>query len=169
MPSFENLVALANYEERLKGAKKIVWRDRGELPVEIHDLWECLKHATRGGLSEFKPPTFHRASKSYDNSFRSCHSRVCDSCGCKSDLVIDKAKTNQAVRFRALRADTRIVRVIADRSFREYRFAAIRHAMLGEDCFRFAAMLGVWSVLISLSHELKTHNKAPLCLSTSTS
>ena len=54
MPSFENLVALANYEERLKGARKIVWRDRGELPVEIHDLWECLKHATRGGLSECK-------------------------------------------------------------------------------------------------------------------
>ena len=53
IPSFENLVALANYEERLKGARKIVWRDRGELPVEIHDLWECLKHSTRGGLSEF--------------------------------------------------------------------------------------------------------------------
>jgi len=54
MPSFENLVALANYEERLKGAKKIVWRDRGELPVEIRDLWECLKHASVGGLSEFE-------------------------------------------------------------------------------------------------------------------
>ena len=54
MPSFENLVALANYEERLKGAKKIVWRDRGELPVEIRDLWECLKHSTKGGLSKVK-------------------------------------------------------------------------------------------------------------------
>lgn len=53
MPSFENLVALANYEERLKEAKKIVWRDRGELPAEIRDPWECFKHATRGGLSEF--------------------------------------------------------------------------------------------------------------------
>ena len=50
--SFENLVALANYEERLRDARKIVWRDRGELPVEIHDLWECFKHAARGGLSE---------------------------------------------------------------------------------------------------------------------
>lgn len=56
LPSFENLVALANYEERLKDARKIVWRDRGELPVEIHNLWECLKHATRGGLREFKLP-----------------------------------------------------------------------------------------------------------------
>jgi hypothetical protein len=54
MPSFENLVALANYEERLKDARKIVWRDRGELPVEIRDLWGCLKHGMRGGLREFK-------------------------------------------------------------------------------------------------------------------
>lgn len=59
MPSFENLVALANYEERLRGAKKIVWRDRGELPVEIHDLWECLKHATRGGISKPKLVASH--------------------------------------------------------------------------------------------------------------
>lgn len=50
--SFENLVALANYEERLRDARKIVWRDRGELPAEIHDLWECFKHAAKGGLSE---------------------------------------------------------------------------------------------------------------------
>jgi len=39
MASFENLVALAITKKHLKEAKKIVWRDRGELPVEIHDLW----------------------------------------------------------------------------------------------------------------------------------
>ena len=50
MASFENLVALANYEERLKEARKIVWRDRGELPVEVADLWECFEHARRGGF-----------------------------------------------------------------------------------------------------------------------
>jgi hypothetical protein len=50
--SFENLVALANYEETLKGARQIVWRDRGELPVQVHDFWECLEHAGRGGISE---------------------------------------------------------------------------------------------------------------------
>ncbi|EED82868.1 predicted protein [Postia placenta Mad-698-R] len=50
MASFENLVALANYEEHLREARKIVWRDRGELPVEIRDLTECLKHAGKGGL-----------------------------------------------------------------------------------------------------------------------
>ncbi|KAH9919707.1 uncharacterized protein B0H18DRAFT_1096075 [Fomitopsis serialis] len=50
MASFENLVALANYEERLREARKIVWRDRGEKPVELHDLWECAEHAGRGGI-----------------------------------------------------------------------------------------------------------------------
>ncbi|KAL6307099.1 hypothetical protein BKA93DRAFT_823559 [Sparassis latifolia] len=50
MASFENLVALANYEERLREARKIVWRDRGEKPVELNDLWDCLEHAGRGGL-----------------------------------------------------------------------------------------------------------------------
>ncbi|OCH90016.1 hypothetical protein OBBRIDRAFT_731675 [Obba rivulosa] len=50
MASFENLVALANYEEALREARKIVWRDRGEKPVEVQDLWECLEHASRGGL-----------------------------------------------------------------------------------------------------------------------
>ncbi|CAL1717475.1 unnamed protein product [Somion occarium] len=49
MASFENLVALANYEEHLKEARKIVWRDRGERPVELEDLWECAEHAGRGG------------------------------------------------------------------------------------------------------------------------
>lgn len=51
MASFENLVALANYEERLREARKIVWRNRGEKPVELHDLWECAEHAGRGGIS----------------------------------------------------------------------------------------------------------------------
>lgn len=50
MQSFENLVALANYEERLREARKIVWRDRGEKPVELTDIWECLEHAGRGGI-----------------------------------------------------------------------------------------------------------------------
>ena len=48
--SFDNLVVLANYEERLREARRMVWRDRGEPAVEVHDLWECLDHGTRGGL-----------------------------------------------------------------------------------------------------------------------
>lgn len=101
IPSFENLVALANYEERLKEARKIVWRDRGELPVEIYDLWECSKHATRGGLRAGTLAFVIRA-------------------GVNLILLLTRLK----------------------RIKREYRFAAIRHALLGEDCFRFAAMLG---------------------------
>jgi hypothetical protein len=50
MASFDNLVVLANYEEHLREARKMVWRDRGEPAVEIHDLWECLEHGVRGGL-----------------------------------------------------------------------------------------------------------------------
>jgi hypothetical protein len=52
MASFENLVALANHQERLREARKIVWRERGEPAVELKDLWECMEHAGRGGLSE---------------------------------------------------------------------------------------------------------------------
>ncbi|KAF8549936.1 hypothetical protein OG21DRAFT_1488152 [Imleria badia] len=48
--SFENLVALANHQERLREARKIIWRDRGEPAVELADVWECIEHAGRGGL-----------------------------------------------------------------------------------------------------------------------
>ncbi|KAF8520730.1 hypothetical protein BU17DRAFT_75560 [Hysterangium stoloniferum] len=48
--SFENLVALANDQERLKDARKMVWRDRGEPAVELATIRECLMHAARGGL-----------------------------------------------------------------------------------------------------------------------
>ncbi|KAG6328872.1 hypothetical protein ID866_10217 [Astraeus odoratus] len=48
--SFENLVALANHQERLREARKIIWRDRGEPVVELDDVWECIEHAGRGGM-----------------------------------------------------------------------------------------------------------------------
>jgi len=50
--SFENLVALANDAERLRDARKMVWRDRGEPAVELKTLEECLRHALRGALSK---------------------------------------------------------------------------------------------------------------------
>ena len=50
MASFDNLVALANHQERLKEARKMVWRDRGEPAVELDDIWDCLEHAGRGGI-----------------------------------------------------------------------------------------------------------------------
>ena len=52
MASFENLVALANHQERLKEAKKLVWRDKGQPIVEIETLQECFTHAMSGGFSE---------------------------------------------------------------------------------------------------------------------
>lgn len=48
--SFDNLIVLANYEECLRDARKMIWRDRGEPAVEVHDLWECLEHGLHGGL-----------------------------------------------------------------------------------------------------------------------
>lgn len=53
MASFENLVAMANHQERLREAKKMVWRDRGQPVVELDTLEACLEHALTGGLSEF--------------------------------------------------------------------------------------------------------------------
>ena len=110
IPSFENLVALANYEERLKGARKIVWRDRGELPVEIHDLWECLKHATRGGLSELSPLVSLRASKPHSNQLRGRLSRLRNPCGSESDLTLDKIKKSPEVRHRSIARCMQIMR-----------------------------------------------------------
>lgn len=52
MASFDNLVALANHQERLKEARKMVWRDRGQPVVELETLKECLEHAATGGFSE---------------------------------------------------------------------------------------------------------------------
>jgi len=50
LASFDNLVVLANYEEHLREARKMVWRERGQPAVEVHDLWECLEHGFRGGV-----------------------------------------------------------------------------------------------------------------------
>jgi hypothetical protein len=50
MTSFENLVVLANYQEAMREARKMVWRDRGEPATELHTLYECLEHAGRGGI-----------------------------------------------------------------------------------------------------------------------
>jgi hypothetical protein len=60
--SFDNLVVLANYEEHLREARRMVWRDRGEPAIDIHDIHECLVHGARGALrvylsSPFLPST----------------------------------------------------------------------------------------------------------------
>ncbi|KAF4619751.1 hypothetical protein D9613_004876 [Agrocybe pediades] len=50
MASFENLVAMANHQERLKEARKMVWRDKGQPVVEVDTLEACLAHAMSGGF-----------------------------------------------------------------------------------------------------------------------
>jgi hypothetical protein len=52
MASFENLVAMANHQERLKEARKMVWRDRGQPVVQVDTLEQCLRHAMAGGFSQ---------------------------------------------------------------------------------------------------------------------
>ena len=52
MASFENLVAMANHQERLKEARKMVWRDKGQPVVAVETLEACLEHALTGGLRE---------------------------------------------------------------------------------------------------------------------
>lgn len=53
MMSFENLVALANHQERLKEARRMVWRDKGQPVVELDTLQQCLTHAMSGAFREF--------------------------------------------------------------------------------------------------------------------
>ncbi|KAF7984719.1 hypothetical protein HWV62_11642 [Athelia sp. TMB] len=50
MASFDNLVALANHQERLREARRILWRDKGEPAVELLDAWDVAAHAGRGAL-----------------------------------------------------------------------------------------------------------------------
>lgn len=54
--SFENLVVLAEDQERWKFAKNVgkqlVWRDVGEAPVLLERFRECAEHAGVGGLRE---------------------------------------------------------------------------------------------------------------------
>lgn len=52
MASFDNLVALANHQERLREARKMVWRDRGDPVVELDNLKDCLRHAAKGSFRE---------------------------------------------------------------------------------------------------------------------
>ncbi|KAF9019287.1 hypothetical protein BDZ89DRAFT_322661 [Hymenopellis radicata] len=106
MASFENLVALANHQERLKEAQKMVWRVRGEPVVELPDLEACLKHASLGG-------------------FRS------------TTLAFNIRAT-----FNLILAFIRIRRVPKNQ-----RLAILGHAIFGSDTWRFAAMLGTFTLV----------------------
>ena len=140
--SFENLVALANDQERLKDARKIVWRDRGEPAVELSTIRQCLEHALRGGS-------------------RKCRNVV--ACAYLNGLTptVLPMKVLGCLRLAFAQALTcsccysayygcpgsSFCTVLLAAVFipcREFRLSLIRHAILGEDSFRFAAMIGMF-------------------------
>ncbi|KAJ7037997.1 hypothetical protein C8F04DRAFT_1035202 [Mycena alexandri] len=50
MMSFENLVSLVSHQERMKYARKALWRDKGQPVVELPTFRACLEHAGYGGM-----------------------------------------------------------------------------------------------------------------------
>lgn len=136
MASFENLVALANHQERLREARKIVWRQRGEPAVELEDLWECMEHAGRGGLSRlpFGPRSIcciYSTCRSCSNRFRATGMRESRASRYKNG---ESTKVSLAPFLKPL--------VDCGESYRYMRLSLIQHAIFGKDSFRFAAMLG---------------------------
>jgi hypothetical protein len=137
--SFDNLVVLANYEEHLREARKMVWRDRGEPAVDIHDIHECLVHGARGALRAF---SFRRPlPKSHPLSLYRCwYHRLCYPFRREPSLTIGTYQEIVQV------CSHPVFRRVASCSNlyppREKRLSLIRHALLGSDSFRAAAMLG---------------------------
>lgn len=146
--SFENLVALANHQERIREARKIIWRDRGEPAVELADVWECIEHAGRGGLRAYHPDPFLLVLTHFSQELAlslspfELASTLFWRCSGSARYQSEGSYLLRPIR----RSSHHLL------SSREMRFALIRHAIFGEDSFRFAAMLGVssHSVLMSM-------------------
>jgi hypothetical protein len=81
MSSFENLVALANHQERLRDARRMVWRDKGQPVVELDTLQQCLTHAVSGAFRELL--YFLREWDVFDH--RELY-RISDNCFCHSSM-----------------------------------------------------------------------------------
>jgi hypothetical protein len=79
MTSFENLVAMANHQERLREARKMVWRDKGQPVVELDTIEACLAHAMSGGLSEWLITSISWLYCVHSSWMVERH-RVCNSC-----------------------------------------------------------------------------------------
>ncbi|KAF7318048.1 hypothetical protein HMN09_00312500 [Mycena chlorophos] len=108
--SFDNVVSLAIYQqERLKDARQILWREKGQPVVQLNTLRECLEHAVKGG------------ARSATLAFTA---RAC---------------------FSLLLALIRIRKIP-----RSQWLALVRHAIFGEDSFRFATMMGAFATLYKL-------------------
>jgi len=141
--SFDNLVVLANYEEHLREARKMVWRDRGEPAVDIHDIHECLVHGARGALRAFffrrLLPNFHPLSL-----YRCWSHRVRYPFRREPRLTIGTYQELAQVCLYPV-----FKRVAACANLyppREMRLSLIRHALFGADSFRASAMLGPYHI-----------------------
>jgi hypothetical protein len=137
--SFDNLVVLANYEEHLREARKMVWRDRGEPAIDIHDIHECLVHGARGALRAFSfrcpLPKFYPLSL-----YRRWHHCLCYPFRREPSLTIG---TYQELVQVCLHPVFRRVATCSNLyPSREKRLSMIRHALFGSDSFRASAMLG---------------------------
>jgi len=137
--SFDNLVVLANYEEHLREARKMVWRDRGEPAVDIHDIHKCLVHAARGALRAFsfrRPlPKFHLLSL-----YRRWHHRLCYPFRREPSLTIGTYQ--ELVQVCLYPVFNRVATCSNFGLPRVMRISLIRHALFGSDSFRASAMLG---------------------------
>nr|VWP01858.1 N/A [Ganoderma boninense] len=136
MASFENLVVLANYEEHLREARRVVWRDRGEKPVELQDLGECVEHACRGGIRASLSSSFSSVAVARGPIVvRDGH----------WDRVWGGRMYHDAVGLTQVSFILLLTRI--RRIPKRFRLSLIRHALFGEDSVRFAATLGSFVAL----------------------
>ncbi|KAF7301198.1 hypothetical protein MIND_00684500 [Mycena indigotica] len=123
--SFENLVSLAIHRDRLGDARKVLWRDKGEPIIYLSTLRQCLDHAVAG--------TARSATLGF--TIRASFNLL---------LALIKARRIPKSLFVAF------IVFQSDPPFRSQWFALVRHAIFGQDTFRFAAMLGTFAGLYKL-------------------
>jgi len=136
MASFDNLVALANHQETLKEARKIVWRDKGEPVAELGTVKQCLEHAGLGGVR----------TSNFSFNFLRCT----DAAKALQHLLLESEPRSIScshcwvfIGYRGALTGTRPLLFLT--LHRDFRLAVIRRALFGEDSFRSAAMMGKWS------------------------
>ena len=137
--SFDNLIVLANYEERLREARRMVWRDRGEPAVEVHDLWECLEHGFRGGLRTFSSQNTHEDTFTFLFSGAGTLAFAIRS-GVNLILLLTRIRNMPKSAFGISPLVSHVLTVISPRRI---RISLVNHALFGKDSVRFGAMLGL--------------------------
>jgi len=137
--SFDNLVVLANYEEHLREARKMVWRNRGEPAIDIHDIHECLVHGARGALRAF---SFRRPLAKFHplSLYRRWSHRLRYPFRREPGLTVGTYQELVQVCLHPVFGC--VATCLSLYPPREMRLSLIRHALFGSDSFRASAMLG---------------------------